>query len=149
MAKLYFLTDNELVVNVSLYDVALRTMLLRLKRMLLRSPMGVHVIEQLVTNWDEGETIHIVSIPMPDDWQVRFNCVAKGRMSLVINSPSVSLTLVLIPNQNSETDNKLVGKLLYVGLKGVDAIPFSESEVVGELMEFIYDYSDYKEMVDE
>jgi len=67
---------------------------------------------------------------------------------LDVIGPSIHLRVKVIDIQTSSYRYVMVGDLLNARLVKVAATPFSDEEIVGELMEFIYDYTDYEEMED-
>jgi hypothetical protein len=148
----------EMTVNVPVTDEAgVHTMLLRLKRMLLRG--NQYRIAWLMTNWYQSRSCHVaipVAITDEDDSEnlaiVRSEFDGKGSMGqltieLVISG--VELHLSLLNFAGGVIGNDLLWLMLERSILHSECVPFSDDEIVGEMMEFVYDYSDYKEMVDE
>lgn len=153
-----FDTEHKMV-NVMLSDsLAMKTMLLRVKRMVMRSGEGQDELTRFVANWFNDKGYDIV-IPIPDlmvrlcaGCYVSRNGNEPGSIYLEIEFPSLTLYLYLVETRTAvkagpavtETLRTMVFDVLKTNLLYAEVLPFSDSEVAGELMEFIYDYSDFE-----
>jgi len=150
MINHYFKPETTLACTIDPIDsAAMRTMLLRLKRILLRNSTASATIKDLVKKWEDGVNVHGIEIPMPDGWWVYFRSHSFRSLALFIEASDISVEFNIFPVQATDYRHCDISDLLYVGLHMEKPTAFGDSEIVGELMEFLHDYTDYKEMVDE
>jgi len=127
----------------------INTVLLRLKRILLRYPSAQFVLGKVVDEWEDKGLDAAFFVPMPcSDWAVRFSVTRGGTMTLHIHSPSMSLQVKVINQQLSGYRHVMMGDLLNARLVNVETTPFTDEEIIGELMEFLYDYTEIEIMED-
>jgi len=146
--------ELTLPVNVMIADDAsVRTLMLRLKRMIVRDEEGESYLSSLMTSWYHGRG-YSIEIPVPDSCelvvtvQTMFNADKKeGELSLVVNFPEKTLRLVLVSlrgGQFSSVHKEIVWEIMKTNLVDADCVAFNDAQIVNELMEFIYDYSDFE-----
>lgn len=146
--KMYtFLEPDE-----SINPQDLMTIISRIKRMILRRPFnsGVGAIRDMVAMLEYTIPYHCRIDVANKDYSVQV--VTTGtmngfvNMTLVVKCPTYHIGFpILWEDGPTVITVDLFAKFMFES----DVIPFSDEEIMGELMEFLHDYSEFKEMVDE
>lgn len=146
--KMYtFLEPDE-----SINPQDLMTIISRIKRMILRRPFGsgVGVIRDMVTMLEYAVPYHCRIDVANKDYSVQV--VTSGTMNGFVNMTLVvkcSTYHIGFPILWEDGPTAITVDLFAKFMFESDVIPFSDQEIMGELMEFLHDYSEFEEMVDE
>jgi len=147
--------------NVSMYTVLeptqvidsdeLMTIIIRLKRMILRRPYssGVGVIRDIVLMLDTfvGHHCHINVTDRDYSVHIATNATHKDCVTLnfIVKAPTFHVCVPIFGEDSVRVSTYYFRELL----ESAEVEAFTDQDIMNEVMEFLYDYSDFKEMIDE